>query len=136
MSLKNIIVNTKEVEVAFPGHPDFKVTLGAISRELLRKIRQDSTKSEMDSKLRMPVERLDEDKFARLFTEAAIKGWTGLTYEILSTLILIDESAIEDMAEEVEYSEENAEILLKGSQIFDSWVNEAVYDIARFRTTK
>lgn len=136
MSLKNILVDTKEVEISFPGHEDFVVKVGAISRELLRKIRKDSTKTEMDSKLRIPMERLDEDKFARLFTAAAVKGWSGLTYNILSDLILMDESCIEDMEETVEYSEEDAALLLKESQIFDTWVNEVVYDIARFRSRK
>lgn len=136
MSLKGIIVNTKEVTLDFPGHPDFKVTVGAISRELLRKIRKDATRTEMDSKLRMPVEKLDENKFSQEFTKAAVKGWSGLTYEVLSQLTLIDESSIPDMGAEIDYSEEDAELLLKESQIFDSWVNEVVYDIARFRTGK
>lgn len=136
MSLKNILVDTKTVEVDFPGHPTFKVVLGAISRELLRKIRKDSTTTKMDSKLRMPIEKLDEEKFATMFTEAAVKGWSGLTFEILSELTLIDEDAVDNMEEEIEYTQENASTLLKESQIFDSWVNEVVYDIARFRSRK
>jgi len=136
MSLKSIVVSTKEVTVDFPGLEGFKVTIGAISRELLRKIREDATKTEMDSKLKMPIQKLDEQKFAEGFTKAAVKGWTGLTYEHLTKLLLIDESAIEDMEAEVEYTEEDAILLLKESATFDSWVNEVVYDIARFRSTK
>lgn len=136
MSLKSIVVSTKEVTVDFPGLEGFKVTIGAISRELLRKLREDATKTEMDSKLKMPIQKLDEQKFAEGFTRAAVKGWTGLTYEHLTKLLLIDESAIEDMEAEVEYTEEDAILLLKESAAFDSWVNEVVYDIARFRSTK
>lgn len=133
MSLKSIIVDTKKVTIAFPGHPTFKVTLGAISRELLRKMRNDSMNTEFDSKHRIPIEKLDETKFSELFTAAAVKGWEGLTYRVLSDLVLIDEAGIEDMDATVEYNPEDAAILLKESQIFDSWVNEVVYDIARFR---
>tara|TARA_Y100001938_G_C8062876_1_gene418398 strand:- start:269 stop:679 length:411 start_codon:yes stop_codon:yes gene_type:complete len=136
MSLKSIVVSTKEVTAEFPGLEGFKVTVGAISRELLRKLREDATKTEMDSKLRMPVQKLDEQKFAEGFTRAAVKGWTGLTYNHLSKLLLIDDSAIEDMDAEVEYTEEDAILLLKESTAFDSWVNEVVYDVARFRTGK
>lgn len=133
MSLRSILVDTKEVSVQFPGHEGFTVTLGAISREVLRKIKKEATKTQMDSKLRMPIERLDEDKFAELFTNAAVKGWEGLTYSVLASLTLIDEDAVSDMEALIEYSPEDAITLLKESQIFDTWVNEVVYDIARFR---
>lgn len=136
MSLKSIVVSTKEVTVDFPGLEGFKVTIGAISRELLRQIRENATKTEMDSKLRMPVQKLNEEKFAEQFTKAAVKGWSGLTYNHLAQLLLIDESAIEDMDAEIEYTEEDAILLLKESSTFDTWVNEVVYDIARFRTAK
>lgn len=136
MSLKSIIVDTKEVTAEFPGIPGFKVKVGAISRELLRKIRKDSTETVINTKHRVPIEKLDEDKFAALFVRAAVKGWEGLTYTGLSNLTLIDESQIEDMSEEIPYTEEDAALLLKESQVFDTWINEVVYDIARFRPGK
>lgn len=136
MSLKNIVVSTKEVTLEFPGLEGFEVTVGAISRDLLRQIKKKATKTVLDPGLKMPVERLDEELFAELFTDAAIKGWSGLTYEHLSQLMLIDESAISDMSEEIPHSQEDAALLLKESATFDSWVNGVVYDIARFRTGK
>lgn len=133
MFLKDIIVNTKTVEVDFPGLEGFTVTLSAISRELSRQLREKSEVSKIDSKLRVPVTELDEEKFVQLFTEAAIKDWKGLKFKYMSDLLLVDESKIEDLDACVPFSKENAIELIKHSQIFDTWINEQVFSIDRFR---
>jgi len=74
MNLKSIIVDTKVVEVDFEGIEGFKVKIAAISRELSRKIRNESEVTKIDPKLKMPVKELDQDKFVEKFAEAAIKG--------------------------------------------------------------
>jgi hypothetical protein len=136
MSLKNIVVSTKEVTVEFPGLDGFEVTVGAISRDLLRQMNKKATKTVIDPALKMPVEKLDEELFTKLFTEAAVKTWKGLTYEHLAQLMLVDEDAIADMSEEIPHCQEDACLLLKESATFDSWINGIVYDIARFRGGK
>jgi len=133
MNLKSIIVDTKVVEVDFEGIEGFKVKIAAISRELSRKIRNESEVTKIDPKLKMPVKELDQDKFVEKFAEAAIKGWHGLQYKHLKELVLVDESQIEDLEAEVEYSLENVVELIKHSQMFDSWVNEQVFSLERFR---
>ena len=40
----------------------------------------------------------------------------------------------QDLSEEVEYSEENAEILVSQSAEFDTWLNEVVFDLDNFRS--
>ena len=104
MLLKDIIVNTKTVEVEFPGLDGFKISIAAISREVSRKL-----------------------------ASAAIKGWSGLKMKYLSELLLVDASKIEDLESEVDFSLENVVELLKHSQIFDTWINEQVFNIERFR---
>lgn len=133
MSIKSLLVDTKEVELEFPGLEGFKVRVGAISREMMRRLHKDSTKTVIDSRLKMPVEKLDEEKFAAAFCNAAVKGWSGLTYTHLSELLLIDTSDIPDMEEEISFDPESAMTLIRESQAFDSWLNEVVFDIAKFR---
>lgn len=133
MNLSDIIVNTKKVDVDFPGIEGFVVTLSAISRETSRKLKKDAEITKIDPKLRMPVTSLDEDKFLEAFAAEAIKGWKGLTYEKLPELILVDISKVEDKNEEVDFNLENCIQLLKHSPIFDTWVNDQVFDIERFR---
>ncbi len=38
------------------------------------------------------------------------------------------------MSKEVEYSEENAEVLVSQSAEFDTWHNEVVFDLDNFRS--
>lgn len=133
MSLKSLVVSTKEAVVPFEGLAGFEVTLAAVSREVSKKLREESETTRMDPKMRAPVKDLDEDKFITNFAKAAIKGWKGLTYRHLDSLMLVDLSSIKDLDEEVEYSQENAEILLKSSPIFDNWVNDKVFSLDSFR---
>jgi len=133
MLLKDIIVNTKSVEIEFPGLEGFVLNVSAVSREVSRKLKDESQTTKIDPKLRMPVTELDEDKFVEGFAKAAIKGWKGFKYDYLKQLLLVDESLIEDPEALVEFNQENVVELLKHSQIFDAWVNETVFDIERFR---
>lgn len=136
MNLKDLVVRTKEAVVEFDGLKGFEVTLAAVSREVSKKLREDSEITRMDSKQRAPIKELDEDKFISNFAKAAIKGWKGLTYAHLDSLMLVDLSGVEDMDEEVPYSQENAELLLKNSPVFDSWVNDKVFALDSFRNRK
>ena len=78
------------------------------------------------------METLDEDKFVVEFSEASIKNWKGLTVEHLETLILIDTDG-QDPKTEIEYTKENAEVLVSNSSEFDTWLNEVVFDLENFR---
>ena len=133
MFLKDIIVNTKTVSVEFPGLEGFKIQIAAVSREVSRKLKDDSEVTKIDPKLKMPVTELDEDTFIEKFAVAAIKGWSGLKFKYMSDLLLVDTSKIEDLEAEVDYNQENAVELLKHSQVFDTWINEQVFSIERFR---
>lgn len=136
MQLKDLVVRTKEAAVAFEGLAGFEVTLAAVSREVSKKLREDSEITRMDARQRGPVKELDEDKFITNFAKAAIKGWKGLTYRHLESLILVDLGGVEDLDGEVAYSQENAELLLKNSPVFDSWVNDKVFALDSFRNRK
>jgi hypothetical protein len=88
-----------------------------------------------DRKLRQIMEDLDEDKFVEEFTKSTVKNWKGLTIEHLETLVLIDTNN-QDMSKEVEYSQENAEVLVSSSTEFDTWLNEVVFDLDNFRSRR
>lgn len=134
MNLAQLIVDTKCVEVEFPGLPGFKVKLSAVSRELSKKITKEAQVTKIDPKLRMPVTELDQDIFLEKFAAAAIKGWSGFKMKYLSQLALVDESAIEDMEAEIDYNLDNVVHLIKNSQAFDAWINENVFNLEIFRS--
>ena len=105
------MVDTKSAWMDYPGLEGFSVEVVNLSRKELTALRRRCTTTKFDRKTRQPVENLDEDKFVTEFAQASIKGWKGLTLEHLETLLLIN-SDEEDPKAEVNYSVENAEILV------------------------
>ena len=133
MELKNLIIDTKAVWIDFPGLNGFSVQVSNLSRKELTKIRKKCTVKTFDKKVRQIVEELDEDRFVEEFTQATVNNWKGLTLEHLETLILIDTKNL-DLSKELDYSEENAYLLVSQSTEFDTWLNEVVFDLDNFRS--
>ena len=133
MELKKLMVDTKSAWMDYPGLDGFSVEVVNLSRKELTALRKRCTTTKFDRKTRQPVENLDEDKFVTEFSQASIKGWKGLTLEHLETLLLINSDG-EDPKSEVNYSVENAEILVTNSAEFDTWLNEVVFELDNFRS--
>lgn len=130
VSLKSLLVPTKEVEVEFPGFEGFKLNLSFLSREELTKIRKKATK--LEYKNRQPVETLNDELFLQLYVDASIKGWDGLKFSYLEQLAPVDVSA-QKPEDFLGYSRENALYLMKASANFDSFVTETVTELANFQ---
>jgi hypothetical protein len=133
LSLKNLLVPSKALEVEYPGMPEFKIDLAFLSRETLQTIRKKATKTTF--KNRQPVDELNDDLFLELYVKASIKGWSGLKLKYLEQLVPVDLTG-QDVNAELEYSEENALYLMKNSTNFDSFVSEQVTDLGNFSTSK
>ena len=73
-----------------------------------------------------------EAKFVKEFSGATIKGWKGLKLSYLEDLMLVDLKG-QDVSKEMNYSEDNAQVLVENSQEFDNWLNEVVFDLQHFR---
>jgi hypothetical protein len=133
LSLKSLLVPSKQVEAEFPGFPGFQVQLSFLSRETLVSIRKKATKTSF--KNRQPTEELNDELFLQLYVGASIKGWKGLQLAYLEQLAPVDLSDQKDMTAELEYSEDNALFLMKSSANFDSWVSEQVTDLGNFQSS-
>jgi hypothetical protein len=134
MELKKLMVDTKEVWLDFPGLSGFSVKVTNLSRKELNNLRKRCTVQKFDRKTRQIAETIDEDKFVKEFSFATIKDWKGLTLEHLETLLLIETDG-QDMTKELEYTEDNAEVLVSQSTEFDSWLNEVIFDLDNFRSS-
>ena len=132
ISLKTLLVPSKEVEVDYPGLTGFKVKLSFLSRETLVNIRKKATKTTF--KNRQAAEELNDELFLQLYAQSAIKGWSGLTLSHLEQLAPVDISG-EDPEAELEYTEENALFLMKNSANFDAFVSEMVTDLGNFQSS-
>jgi hypothetical protein len=132
MNLSDLLVDTKSAWVEYPAYSGFDVELVNLSRPELTALRKRCVTTKFDKKTRQPVEELNEDKFIAEFTKATIKNWKGFKLKYLEDFILVDLSKV-DPEGELPYSQENAELLIKNSTEFDTWVNETVFDLSHFR---
>jgi hypothetical protein len=129
LSLKTLLVPSKSVEVEYPGMPGFKLQLSFLSREILLNVRKKSTKTTF--KNRQPQEEFNEDLFLQLYTENAIKGWSGFKLKYLEQLAPVDLTG-QDLEDLLEFTNENALYLMKNSSNFDAFISEQVSDLANF----
>ena len=135
ISLSSLMTPSKTVTIDFPGYSGMSVDLCYLAREELLKLRKKCVTTKFDKKTRQPEEVLDEEKFLVEYCKAVIKDWSGLQYQYLEELLLVDVSEL-DPEDELAYSQENAEVLMKNSSTFDSWVTETVGDLENFTSNK
>jgi len=135
VSLKSLLTPSKTVSIEFPGLDGFNVKLTYLSREELLKLRNRSVKQVLNKKTRAYEEQLDNDKFLTEYCKAIIKGWKGLKYKYLEELLLVDTSTV-NPEDELEWNDENAELLMKNSSDFDNWVSETVGELENFTKVK
>lgn len=133
MQLKKLMIDTKSAWVDYPGLDGFSVEVVNLSRKQLQGLRKKCLTNKLDRKTRQMEEVLDEEKFVEYFTQSTIRNWKGLTLENLESLILIETEG-KDMSQELEFSADNAQILVAQSAEFDTWLNEVVFDLDNFRT--
>lgn len=133
MELSELIVDTKEAWIDYPGYDGFKVKVAGLSRPQWQALRNRCIETKFDRSTRQATEKLNEKKFIAEFTDATIKDWSGLKLEYLESLLLVDISG-KDPNEELRFSKKDAELLISRSSEFDTWVNEVVFDLENFRT--
>ena len=135
VSLSSLMTPSKTVSVDFPGYSGMSVELCYLGREELLKLRKRCVSTKFNRKTRQPEEDLDEDKFIVEYCKAVVKGWSGIKFRYLEELLLVDVSNL-DPDDELPYTQENAELLMRNSNVFDTWVSEAVGDLENFTGNK
>jgi hypothetical protein len=135
ISLASLMTPSKTVTIDFPGYDGMTVDLCYLAREELLKLRKKCVTTKFSKKTRQPEETLNEDKFLVEYCKAVIKNWEGLKYRYLEELLLVDISAL-DSNDLLIYTQDNAELLMKNSGDFDTWVTETVSELENFTGTK
>lgn len=135
VSLASLMTPSKTVTIDFPGYPGFSVDLCYLAREELIKLRKKCVTNKFNRKTHQPEEILDEEKFLSEYCKGVIKSWSGLKYRYLEELLLVDVSG-QDPDDELPYTQENAELLMKNSSDFDTWVTDTVSDLENFTGNK
>lgn len=132
MELKSLLVDSKTTWVEFPGLDGFEVELANLSRKELQNIRKNCIQNKFNRKTRQFEESLDDEKFVKEFAEKTVKNWKGLKLKYLEDLILVDLTG-QDVEKVLDFTEDNAYLLVENSSEFDNWLNEVVFDLENFR---
>tara|TARA_Y100000114_G_C11707300_1_gene301641 strand:+ start:50 stop:481 length:432 start_codon:yes stop_codon:yes gene_type:complete len=135
ISLKSLLTPSKTVEFEYPGIDGFLINVCYLSRESLLKLRNKCVSQKFNKKTRGFEEVLDDDKFLDEYTKAVIKGWKGLSYKYLDSLLLVSED-VKKKTGELPYTEENAVVLMQNSTDFDQWIAEITGDLENFTKSK
>ena len=135
ISLASLMTPSKTVTLDFPGYAGMSVDLCYLAREELVKLRKKCVTTKFSKKTRQPEEELNEEKFLLEYCKSVIKGWKGLKYRYLEELLLVDISEL-DPNDELPFTQENAELLMKNSGDFDTWVTDTVSDLENFTSSK
>jgi len=132
MDLAKLIVPISTTKVDYPGFPDFEVELAYLTKDELMKLRDKCTNQKLDKKTRQMKEEVDADLFQEVYIAAILKGWTGLKYKYLKSMLPVDLSDVEDEEECLEFTPSNAELLMKNGVDFDNWVTSVLDDVENF----
>ena len=135
VSLSSLMTPSKTVQIDFPGYKGFRVLVCYLAREELVKLRKKCMTTKFNKRTHQPEEELNEDKFLTEYCKAVIRGWSGFKYSYLEELLLVDISGL-DADDELPYTQDNAQLLMKNSNDFDTWVTETVGDLENFTSSK
>lgn len=135
VSLKSLLTPSKTVSIDYPGYDGFIVDLCYLSREELLKLRNRCVKQKFNKKTRAFEDSLDDELFLTEYVSAIIKGWNGLKYKYLEEFLLVDVTKL-NPEDELEYTQDNAELLMRNSGDFDQWVTDTVGDLENFTQRK
>ena len=135
VSLASLMTPSKTITMDYPGIEGFEIQVTYLAREELLKVRNKCLKQKFNKKTRQFEDELDDDRFLKEYVKGVIKGWTGLKYANLGELLLVDVSA-QNPEDELIYSLENAEILMKNSSDFDTWITEVTGELENFTESK
>ena len=135
VSLATLMTPSKTVSIDYPEMDGFSVDLTFLARDEILKLRNKCLKQKFNKKTRAFEEQLDEDTFLTEYVKVIIKGWSGFKYKYLEEMMLIDTTSL-DLENELPFTQENAELLMKNSPDFDTWVTETVGDLENFTKNK
>lgn len=136
MNLKELVVKEVIKDVVYDKDYNVVVKLKYIPRSEVQNIMNRNTKIEFNKKTHKSEEVLDGEKLTKDMARTVVKGWTGITYKYLSTVVVLDMSKITDPEAEVEFSDDNLMFLIEQSYDFGSWLIDTVRDASNFSEKK
>ena len=112
---------------------EFEVSLCYFNSEDNRKLVENCIDKNFNVLTQQDEGKLDEEKYTTEYTKAVLKGWKGLKYKHLAGLGIPHPVYTEEkLEEEIEYSIEEGEALMKRSSKFYQFVSNHMRDFTQF----
>jgi len=131
MNLESLVIKRKETDVEVPGYDGLVLTIQHLSKSELQKLRKRCINNKFSRSSRQMTEEVDTDMFQRLYIEQVLVGWKGLKYRYLAKMFPVDLSSVSE-DDELEYSKENAFVLMTNADDIDAFVTDTLEDIQNF----
>ena len=131
--LSSYLTNKLEAWIEMEGFDGFEVKVAYLSRDELNKIRTSVTRVSWSPKTRQKEENIDSELFMREFVKACVLDWKGLNLKHASRLLPLQIPEGTDLEEEIPFTQEDAVSLSANSNIFDTWLNDVIFDLANFQ---
>lgn len=131
MELSKMIIPSATAWVEYPGLPGLEVELAHLTKDELMKMREKAMTKKMNRKTRQLEDEVDSDFFQKMYIAAVLKDWRGFKLKYLNKFVPTNLSG-EDEESELEFSDSNAEALMKNASDFDNWVTDVLEDVEVF----
>jgi nicotinamide mononucleotide adenylyltransferase len=114
---------TFQIKVAYYGKPQ------------MQRLFEEAKSTRINMRTLREEEDMDRFKFRKLYANAVIKDWKGLTVAVLRSLIVVGVNGIPDSTE-IPCTPENREMLLENSLEFDQWLSSMTQRVETFNQQK
>ena len=132
--LNNLKINQKSIKVSFPRFKAFVLNMCYLPRDELSAIREKYVNISFNRATRQREESVDTDKFMNEYIQKAVVGWSGLTFDIVKSLVPIEVDE-KELNNDVPYTHEDAMWLVKNSTEFDSFISDTMSQVDLFSVT-
>lgn len=133
MGKLKLLKSVKVDRVVFDKDWDVSFDLSFLNKTELQKMTSRHTSIKINRKTHNKEEDLDIENLRKEMCERCVHGWHGVTYRYLQTIMPIDVSEVENLDEEIEFSQETLMQVIENSYDLDGWIFETVKDIAKMK---
>lgn len=139
MDIGNLVTSRKAKTVTTSyNNTAWELELAYLPKEMLQAITRRNTKPIFNKSTHLREDTLDRDGFLRELLSESLKGWKGLTLELLAEYVPLDEDKVkalteEDFKSEIPYSPNDALVVGKKSYDFENFIITFCTNVGNFQ---
>lgn len=136
-SLSSLVKKERPVKfVQYDKNWNVEFKLAYLSRTELQAMIGRNTKIDFDPRTHEKVEKLNAEALSKEISDTCFVGWKGVTPKWVNSVMPLDLESVPNVDEELEFTKENVDTLLKGTYGIESWIFDTIKDAANFSEKK